>query len=236
MTAAAAGSSSGMPTAVMTPRGSKQVRPVRRRAGAVPRHRDVDDEAVVVEVGSERRGMRAAIGRHRGDEVVGARLLHVVDDEDLETFEAGCVPGCRVDALAGTVEVVVGQILGPVDRAHDDLAPHDDVPLAAVALDLSHVLRLSGRRDVDDTEAVVAPLVGVATLECEVAVDLERRRVEERRCPERLAEGVDVLGARILRVIRARGEHEQTERSHGNLPDWRLAEDRGSRTAAAIRA
>ncbi len=170
--------------------------------------------------------MSTAIGRHCGDEIGDAGAPRVVDLKDLEPLEAGLVHDrVRVHALAGAAQVVVGQPLGPVDSADNDVPPHGHVALVAVAGDIGDLLRIAGGRDVNDAEAVVAALEGEPSPEGEVAVDAQRRRLKKGGRLEGFAERVKVLAVRVRRVRGTRpdreGQHVESKQENQQWARWR---------------
>jgi hypothetical protein len=156
----------------------------RLRATCAARVVAVHDEVAVVDARC-RGGVGAAFELDGADQ---RRVGGVADVEDVDALEPGW------HRLAVTGPALRGR---RVPRPYEDVLPHDDVALVAVAFWVRDEPGSAGRGDVDDPESVVVAVVGELALECEVGVDealavgdLEGRRL--RAVPER---------AKVLRVF-----------------------------------
>ena len=120
----------------------------RRRADEVRGPRgDIDEDAVVLEVGNERLRVGATVYRYRLEKNgVGG----VADVKDLDALEARNV-------LRHVLAVTRVGRLGLIDRAEEEMLPDRDVSLSSVASELDHQLGVSMLRNVHDAEANHVP-------------------------------------------------------------------------------
>ena len=150
----------------------------------------VDDQVPAVDPSHGDR-VRAAGQLERSEKPRTRRVADVEDVNALESRRHG-----SSGALAG---------LRPlrVPAAHEDVVPHHQVALVAVAHHLGDQPRVAGRSDVDDAETVVRSLVGQFALEREVTADtpLPLWHIEGRDT-ELVTHFVDVARVRIG-VLRA---------------------------------
>jgi len=179
---------------------------------AAARHVVVEDQPVVGQVGGHARGVRAALGLHRRDQV---RIAEVADVEHVQAFE----PHRHGVAVAGPPGG--GR---RVPRAHQDVPVDDHVALVAEALLEQELARVGRRRDIHDPEPVVVPLERQVAPEGEIGVRRERaHRVGEERVAERMLFWLwsNVLAACIGRAFAATGRARTRARTSASARDDR---------------